>query len=167
MKPVSPEGPIDPTPMRPPQPARPSAAGASPREEPHEPTFETSLAELNELVVRLESGGLGLSESIQAYERGVTLLRLLHGQLADVEERVRLLVRIDAEGRPVLEPIGTDSAGREKPVRGATAEGSAQEPDGTPPDGTPARPTRATARTGRAKRLPGMEDGDDTRAPPG
>ena len=160
MKPANPEGPIDPPPARHPQPAaRPSAAGARPPEEPHAPTFETSLAELNELVARLESGGLGLSDSIQAYERGVSLLRQLHEQLADVEERVRLLVRIDAEGRPVLEPIGTESAGREKPVRGATAEGSAQEPDGTA-----ARPTRSTARTGRAKRLPGMEDGDDARA---
>jgi len=162
MKPASPEGPTDPKPARDSQSARPSAAGPSPQAEPHEPTFETSLAELNDLVVRLESGGLGLSESIQAYERGVTLLRLLHEQLADVEERVRLLVRIDAEGHPVLEPIGTDSAGREKPVRGATAEGSAHESDGAV-----ARPTRATARTGRAKRLPGMEDGDDPRPPAG
>ena len=57
--------------------------------------FEMSLAELNDLVNRLESGALGLSDSIGAYERGVAILRRLHQQLADVEERVRLLVRID------------------------------------------------------------------------
>lgn len=142
MKPASPDGPIEPT------------APGSP-----EPTFETSLAELNELVARLESGGLGLSDSIQAYERGVTLLRQLHEQLADVEERVRLLVRIDADGRPVLEPIGTESTGAEKLVRGPAVEGSARDSDGAG-----ARPARTAARAGRSKRLPGMEDGDDGRS---
>ena len=47
--------------------------------------FEASLSELNDLVNRLESGSLGLSDSIGAYERGVAILRRLHEQLADVE----------------------------------------------------------------------------------
>ena len=46
-----------------------------------------------DLVARLESGRLGLSESIAAYERGVALLRRLHEELAQAEERVSVLVR--------------------------------------------------------------------------
>jgi exodeoxyribonuclease VII small subunit len=42
--------------------------------------FEASLAELNDLVNRLESGSLGLSDSIGAYELGVAILRRLHEQ---------------------------------------------------------------------------------------
>jgi len=109
------------------------------------PSFEASLAELNDLVGRLESGGLGLAESIAAYERGVGLVQRLHGQLADVEERVRLLVRLDDEGRPILE----QAAGQPPPSAGAT-------------EGEGARRTspRTAGRTGRPKRLPGMDDAD-------
>lgn len=110
------------------------------------PSFEESLAELNDIVGRLESGGLGLSASITAYERGVSLLTRLHGQLADVEERVRLLVRIDDEGRPILEqPAGPT------PSDGAAAE-AARQPRPSP---------RGAGRTGRPKRLPGMDEGGD------
>ena len=107
------------------------------------PSFEESLAELNELVGRLESGGLGLAASIAAYERGVSLLQRLHGQLADVEERVRLLVRIDDEGRPILE----GSPSQQQPATGPT---DGERPARTSP--------RAAGRTSRAKRLPGMDD---------
>ena len=124
----------------------PSAADAAATESPAVP-FETSLAELNELVNRLESGTLGLSESIDAYERGVSILRRLHEQLADVEERVRLLVRIDEQGRPILETAAADKAGQ------ATAAAGTADTD---PAGR--RPTRSAARSPRPKRLPGMDD---------
>ena len=119
-------------------------------------TFETSLAELNDLVNRLESGGLGLSDSIGAYERGVVILRRLHEQLADVEERVRMLVRIDDQGRPILEEIDLGANAPEKTARvagnGATADD----------DKSGRRTARAASRTGRPKRLPGMDDaGED------
>jgi len=120
-----------------------SGAGHSPKTTPPpqtaQPTFEAALAELAELVGRLESGGLGLSESIGAYERGVALLRGLHGQLAAVEERVKMLVRVDEQGRPILETPDLVAPGGEKP--GAE------------------RPAR-TARAGRTKRLPGMDDAE-------
>ena len=118
--------------------------------------FETSLAELNDLVNRLESGALGLSDSIGAYERGVAILRRLHEQLADVEERVRLLVRIDEQGRPILEEIENGATAPEKTGRptggGSTTDG----------DVTVRRTARPASRTGRPKRLPGMDDaGED------
>lgn len=99
--------------------------------------FEASLGQLAELVGQLESGGLGLSESIDAYERGVALLRRLHEELARAEERVSVLVRIDDEGRPVLEPHDTaDASGGEQP----------------------ATRRAGRARNGRTKTLPGMDE---------
>ena len=149
--PTKPEPPQQPEPNRgeqagnPTHPAQPAAV-----------PFETSLAELNDLVNRLESGSLGLSDSIGAYERGVAILRRLHEQLADVEERVRLLVRIDEQGRPILEEIENGATAPEKTGRptggGSTTDG----------DVTVRRTARSASRTGRPKRLPGMDDaGED------
>jgi exodeoxyribonuclease VII small subunit len=67
-------------------------------------SFEDALGQLAELVAQLESGSLGLSDSIAGYERGVAILRRLHEELARAEERISVLVRIDEHGRPVLAP---------------------------------------------------------------
>jgi exodeoxyribonuclease VII small subunit len=115
--------------------------------QPAGPTFESALADLAELVGRLESGTLGLSESIAAYEKGVSLLHGLHEQLAAVEERVRTLVRVDEQGRPILTATAPGTAGAEKSA-GADAPAGAD------------KPARGTARAGRAKRLPGMDDAE-------
>ena len=126
------------------------AETASASSEPQAVTFEVGLAQLGEIVARLESGSLGLSESITAYERGVTILRQLHEELAAVEQRVSVLVRIDEDGRPILEP---SSPGR----HGAAGDGMAAAADSTQPARTrPARGGRGA--TGRSKSLPGMDD---------
>lgn len=110
-------------------------------------TFETLSVQLAELVTRLESGSLGLSESIAAYERGVGIVRRLQEELARAEERVSVLVAIDDEGRPVLRPRDT-----------AAAAGPAQDAHSPQPDGT-AAPTRGPrSRSPRGKSLPGMDD---------
>lgn len=122
-------------------------------------TFERALAALGEIVARLESGSLGLSESITAYERGVGLLRRLHEELAAVEQRVSLLVRIDEEGRPVLANLEASAADSAQ---------SADPPPGTPPAKEPdmaadpatrgsKRPRGGVSRP-RPARLPGMDD---------
>ena len=135
--------------------ADPAANSAQPSQ-PAAVPFEASLTELNDLVNRLESGALGLSDSIGAYERGVAILRRLHEQLADVEERVRLLVRIDDQGRPILEEIGSGATPPEKTDR-KTGGGST-----TDSDAPARRAARSASRTGRPKRLPGMDDaGED------
>jgi exodeoxyribonuclease VII small subunit len=104
---------------------------------PQPPSFEVALAELGDLVSRLESGSLGLSESIAAYERGVALLRRLHEELAVAEATVSTLVRVDEQGRPVLAPA-----------------------ESPPPDegSQPATP-RSAGRRQRTRTLPGMDDG--------
>ncbi|MFM8635519.1 MAG: exodeoxyribonuclease VII small subunit [Planctomycetia bacterium] len=102
----------------PPEPEHPSQSDQS-------ASFEESLTAVGDIVARLESGSLGLSESIAAYERGVSLLRRLHDELNTVEERVRLLVRIDDHGRPVLDPLPAaasdpPAAGRKPSSRSAS-----------------------------------------------
>jgi exodeoxyribonuclease VII small subunit len=106
-------------------------------------SFEEGLAHLSDIVGRLESGGLGLSESIAAYESGVTILRQLHAELATVEERVSKLVRVDDEGRPVLEPLTTAEPSAPPVKAGRKA---------------PAHSSRAARK--RAEVLPGMDDGE-------
>lgn len=110
---------------------------------PH--SFETLSAQLAELVTRLESGSLGLSESIAAYERGVGIVRRLQEELARAEERVSVLVRIDDEGRPVLQPHAAAA-----PTQAA---GSPQ------PGGTAASSRGPRSRAARGKSLPGMDEG--------
>jgi len=83
-----------------------------PAESPPSPSlsFEDGLAQLAELVNRLEGGGLGLTESIAAYERGVTILRGLNEELTRAEERIRVLTSLDEEGRPTTVPFGETAA---------------------------------------------------------
>jgi len=109
------------------------------------PSFEEALAALAEVVARLESGSLGLSASIEAYERGVALLRRLHDELASVEARVEQLVRIDDEGRPILAPV--PAAVPPPPSTGAADS----------PHSPQARTTRGGS-GGRGRRLPGMDE---------
>lgn len=62
-----------------------SAAGVA------ELKFEAALAELEKLVAAMEAGQLPLEESLSAYRRGVELLQHCQRQLADAEEKVRVL----------------------------------------------------------------------------
>jgi exodeoxyribonuclease VII small subunit len=66
--------------------------------------FEDALAELEGIVQRLEKGELPLEESLAAFERGVGLVRQLSQRLAEVEQRVEVLLKTDA-GKLVLRPV--------------------------------------------------------------
>lgn len=67
------------------------------------PSFENDLAELEELVVRLERGEISLEESLQAFERGVNLTRTCQKALLEAEQKVQIL--IDKNGNQTLEPF--------------------------------------------------------------
>jgi len=75
----------------------------SPPSEP--PSFEQSLARLDEIVHLLEEGQLGLDEALARYEEGVKLLRQGYQLLEKAERRIELLSGLDAEGRPVTRPL--------------------------------------------------------------
>jgi exodeoxyribonuclease VII small subunit len=113
------------------------------------PSFETGLAQLADLVNRLEGGGLGLSESIAAYERGVAILRGLHDELARAEERIRVLTAVDESGQAVTEPFPTAGGN----AADDTANGAAEKVGRRP-----ASRGAATRKTGRPPTLPGMDD---------
>lgn len=71
------------------------------------PDFEKSLAELEALVERLESGDLPLEESLKAFERGVTLTRECQSALEAAQARVEILTRSQG-GEARLEPFEAD-----------------------------------------------------------
>ena len=55
------------------------------------PTFEASLAELEEIVARMEGGQLPLKESLAAYKRGAELLTQCQASLKDAQAQVEVL----------------------------------------------------------------------------
>ena len=68
--------------------------------------FETSLAELQTLVERLESGELSLEDSLSAFEQGIRLTRDCQAALAQAEQKVQQLLERDGELQEV--PFDTD-----------------------------------------------------------
>jgi exodeoxyribonuclease VII small subunit len=54
-------------------------------------SFETAMAELNELVAQMETGQLPLEESVSAYQRGTELIKFCTSQLEKVEQQVKVL----------------------------------------------------------------------------
>ncbi len=76
-------------------------------EPPATPRFEDALAELEGLVQRLEKGELPLEESLAAFERGIALVRSLGQRLAEVEQRVEVLLKSEA-GKLVLRRFEND-----------------------------------------------------------
>ena len=65
--------------------------------------FETAVAELEQLVQKMESGELSLEDSLQAFEQGVKLTRQCQQALSSAEQRVQLL--LDQNGQSVAQPF--------------------------------------------------------------
>ena len=57
------------------------------------PDFEAALAELEEIVARLEQGELPLEDSLRQFERGVVLTRICQKALGDAERKIRVLAK--------------------------------------------------------------------------
>ncbi|MEE9310218.1 MAG: exodeoxyribonuclease VII small subunit [Cocleimonas sp.] len=55
------------------------------------PNFETAMAELEELVAKIETGNLSLEDSLKEFEQGIKLSRLCQQALNDAEQRVKIL----------------------------------------------------------------------------
>jgi exodeoxyribonuclease VII small subunit len=54
-------------------------------------SYEEALAELEQLVSRMEAGSLPLDQLLTAYQRGATLLAFCRGRLEAVEAQVKVL----------------------------------------------------------------------------
>jgi exodeoxyribonuclease VII small subunit len=71
------------------------------------PSFEESLAELEALVERMETGDLTLEDSLGAFERGIALTRTCQQALRAAEQRVEILTAGDPEAP--AEPFADDA----------------------------------------------------------
>jgi len=75
-----------------------------------EPDFEQALAELEQLVERLERGDLPLDEALKTFERGVSLTRHCQTSLKAAQQKVEILLK--KSGQAELQPF----AGAEDPT---------------------------------------------------
>ena len=57
------------------------------------PSFEKALEELENIVEKLEKGGLSLNESLALFEKGVKLARYLRDELEKAEKKVEILLK--------------------------------------------------------------------------
>jgi len=65
--------------------------------------FETALAELEQIVSRLESGELPLEDALNEFETGVQLARQAQQKLQQAEQRVQIL--LDSDNDAPLTPF--------------------------------------------------------------
>jgi len=62
--------------------------------------FETSMAELESLVERMEQGDTKLDDALQDFERGIALTRACRQSLSDAEQKVQILLAEDEHAEP-------------------------------------------------------------------
>jgi exodeoxyribonuclease VII small subunit len=72
-------------------------------------SFEKALADLENVVEKLEKGGLSLNESLALFEKGVKLAKFLREELAKAEKKVEILLK-DEKGQVHQEPFSPDEA---------------------------------------------------------
>jgi exodeoxyribonuclease VII small subunit len=116
--------------------------GDAPQKPPTgEPTFESALSELQEVVRALEEGTLGLDESIARFERAISLLRRCYAELSRAEQKIELLSGFDRAGNAVSVPFDAaatlDASNaapgkRRNKAKGQKAEPEPQEPPSLP-----------------------------------
>ncbi|MHB8844842.1 MAG: exodeoxyribonuclease VII small subunit [Nitrospirota bacterium] len=69
-----------------------------------EKKFEAALARLEEIVNSLESGELGLEQSLKLFEEGVKLARVCNSRLEEAERKVEVLLK-DKGGKMTAKPF--------------------------------------------------------------
>jgi exodeoxyribonuclease VII small subunit len=70
--------------------------------------FEESLAELEQLVEKMEQGKLSLEESLKLFERGIELSRGCQKALTDAEQKVQILLQKE-DGEATLQSFPDES----------------------------------------------------------
>ena len=77
-------------------------------------SFESSLAELEQIVEQLENGDLPLEESLKLFETGVRLSRECRERLTEAERRIEVLMK-DGDGKLQLSELSPDAGEESKP----------------------------------------------------
>lgn len=65
------------------------------------PNFEQTFAELEDLVLQMESGELELEQSLAAFEKGIKLTRDCQTALTKAEQKVQMLLQEHGELKSV------------------------------------------------------------------
>ncbi|MGA9572408.1 MAG: exodeoxyribonuclease VII small subunit [Lysobacterales bacterium] len=71
------------------------------------PDFEKTLAELEQLVAKLEEGDLSLDESLSGFKHGIELTRQCQAALDNAQQTVEILTNSQDEGS--LKPFEPDA----------------------------------------------------------
>lgn len=79
-------------------------------------SFEKALAELENIVEKMEKGGLPLNESLALFEKGVKLARFLREELGKAEKKINILLK-DDKGEIKEEPFELAEQEEELPER--------------------------------------------------
>ncbi len=110
-------------------------------------SFEGSIVELQSIVGQLEDGSLPLEESMQQFERGISLLRNCYQVLEQAEQRIEVLTGVAEDGSVKTTPFDA-VATFDSPSGGEKSAGSNSRTDDAPKnDNTPA-PRKSRSRRG-------------------
>jgi exodeoxyribonuclease VII small subunit len=93
------------------------------------PSFEKALAELEQIVDKLEKGGPSLNESLALFEKGVRLARFLREELDQAEKKVEVLLK-DGKGGMKRKPFKLDERGPREEGSADLGGGGAEDEDG-------------------------------------
>lgn len=63
--------------------------------------LESSLQSLEELVERMEGGGLSIEDSLKEFEQGIKLIQSCQKSLTEAEQKVEILLKKSASAKPV------------------------------------------------------------------
>ena len=77
------------------------------KSQPKTPSFESAVAELEEIVRLMETGELGLEQALAQYQRGMTLARHCRSALDSAEQRIQELH--DGELSELASPPSSDA----------------------------------------------------------
>jgi len=70
---------------------------------PQKITFEQAMAELDEIVRKLENGQIPLEEAVKTYEKGMELKKICEEKLKNAEMKIEKLTLQDGK------PMGTEA----------------------------------------------------------
>ncbi len=80
--------------------------------------FDEALAELEQILAEIESGQVGLEQSLAKYERGSFLIQHCRTVLSKAEKQIELLSKAE-DGSLVAEPLEPSDAGQPEPADNA------------------------------------------------
>ena len=73
---------------------------------PKQPDLETSLAEITTLIEQMEQGDITLEQSLNYFERGITLIKHAQKLLKEADHKVQILMQNNGDEK--LEDYGNE-----------------------------------------------------------